>query len=92
MGSLPVPPAGQPWTEFRPSAPAQSGNSSSIAYTYTDEAPMLATYSLLPIFQRFASPFGINLETRDISLAGRIVAAFSDKLSDGQVRLWRHRN
>jgi len=82
MSSLPVPPAGQSWAEFRAQS-AQLGTSR-ITYTYTDEAPMLATYSLLPIFQRFASPFGINLETRDISLAGRIVAAFSDKLSEGQ--------
>lgn len=37
----------------------------------TDEAPMLATYSLLPVFQRFAAPMGISLEKRDISVAGR---------------------
>jgi len=45
---------------------------------------MLATYSLLPILKRFAEPMGIILETRDISLAGRILAAFPDKLKDDQ--------
>ncbi len=52
----------------------------SIIYTKTDEAPALATYSLLPIVQAFAKHAGINVETRDISLAGRILAAFSDLL------------
>jgi isocitrate dehydrogenase len=51
-----------------------------IIYTITDEAPALATYSLLPIVQAFARPAGVVVETRDISLAGRIVAAFSDEL------------
>jgi len=51
-----------------------------IIYTKTDEAPALATYSLLPIVQAFAKHAGINVETRDISLAGRILAAFADKL------------
>ena len=46
---------------------------SKIIYTVTDEAPMLATYSLLPVFQRFAAPMGISLEKRDISVAGRLV-------------------
>ena len=49
-------------------------------YTKTDEAPALATYSLLPIIQAFAKPTGIALETRDISLAGRILAQFPDFL------------
>ncbi|MFN9822317.1 MAG: NADP-dependent isocitrate dehydrogenase [Akkermansiaceae bacterium] len=53
-------------------------------YTKTDEAPALATYSLLPIVQAFAKPAGINVETRDISLAGRILAQFPDLLSAGQ--------
>lgn len=51
-----------------------------IIYTRTDEAPLLATYSLLPIISTFTSAAGVTVETRDISLAGRIVAAFSDRL------------
>ena len=51
-----------------------------IIYTKTDEAPALATYSLLPIVQAFTKHAGINVETRDISVAGRILAAFADKL------------
>ena len=54
---------------------------SKIIYTVTDEAPMLATYSLLPVFQRFARPMGINIEKRDISVSGRILAAFPEKLT-----------
>jgi isocitrate dehydrogenase len=55
-----------------------------IYYTKTDEAPALATYSLLPIVQAFAKPAGITVETRDISLAGRILALFPDYLSEDQ--------
>ena len=51
-----------------------------IIYTLTDEAPALATRSLLPIIQTFAGAAGVGVETRDISLAGRIIAAFSDRL------------
>src|SRR6187401_1731031 len=51
-----------------------------ILYTYTDEAPALATYSLLPIIQAFTRAAGLAVETRDISLAGRIIATFSDEL------------
>jgi isocitrate dehydrogenase len=51
-----------------------------IIYTQTDEAPALATHSLLPIIQAFAAPASVALETRDISLAGRILAALADKL------------
>src|SRR4028119_611651 len=47
-----------------------------VIYTYTDEAPALATHSLLPIVEAFASKAGVDVETRDISLAGRILAAF----------------
>ena len=57
---------------------------SKIIYTYTDEAPMLATASFLPIVRAFASKAGVELETRDISLAGRIVAAFNDVLPEDQ--------
>jgi len=55
-----------------------------IIYTLTDEAPRLATYSLLPIIQTFTKAAGIAVETRDISLAGRILANFSDYLSAKQ--------
>src|SRR4029450_8698697 len=55
-----------------------------IIYTKTDEAPALATYSLLPIVQAFAKHAGIAVELRDISLAGRILAQFSDRRPEGQ--------
>ena len=55
-----------------------------IIYTKTDEAPALATYSLLPIVQAFTKHSGIKVETRDISLAGRILAQFPDVLTDAQ--------
>jgi len=51
-----------------------------IIYTKTDEAPLLATYSLLPVVQSFARRAGVEFELRDISLAGRILAAFADRL------------
>ena len=57
---------------------------SKIIYTHTDEAPMLATASFLPIVRAFASQAGVELETRDISLAGRILAAFNDVLPEDQ--------
>ena len=55
-----------------------------IIYTLTDEAPALATRSVLPIVQTFAKSAGITVETRDISLAGRIIALFPDYLDDSQ--------
>jgi len=55
-----------------------------IIYTHTDEAPMLATYSFLPIIEAFASTAGVEVETRDISLAGRIIAVFGDYLTEEQ--------
>lgn len=57
---------------------------STIMYTITDEAPMLATASLLPIVRGFASKAGVDIETRDISLAARILAAFADRLPENQ--------
>ncbi len=57
---------------------------SKIIYTKTDEAPALATYSFLPIVKAFTKSSGINIETKDISLSGRILAAFSDFLIEGQ--------
>ncbi|WP_104091289.1 NADP-dependent isocitrate dehydrogenase [Arthrobacter sp. GMC3] len=55
-----------------------------IIYTHTDEAPMLATYSLLPIVEAFASTAGVDIETRDISLAARIISVFGDYLAEDQ--------
>jgi len=55
-----------------------------IIYTKTDEAPALATYSLLPIIEAFTSAAGVAVETRDISLAGRIIANFPEKLTEEQ--------
>ncbi|MGB5715801.1 MAG: NADP-dependent isocitrate dehydrogenase, partial [Gammaproteobacteria bacterium] len=55
-----------------------------IIYTETDEAPALATYSFLPIVQAFARVAGVEVESRDISLSGRIIAAFPDKLTEQQ--------
>ena len=55
-----------------------------IIYTETDEAPMLATYSFKPIVEAFASTAGVEVETRDISLAARILAQFPDRLTDEQ--------
>ena len=58
--------------------------SAKIIYTETDEAPRLATFSLLPIIQAFTASAGITVETRDISLSGRIIAAFPERLSPEQ--------
>ena len=58
---------------------------SKILYTLTDEAPALATYSFLPIVQAFASKAGVTVETRDISLSARILAAMSDMLPSNQI-------
>lgn len=57
---------------------------STIIYTHTDEAPALATYSFLPVIQAYASTAGVNVETRDISLAGRIIASFPEYLQESQ--------
>jgi isocitrate dehydrogenase len=55
-----------------------------IIYTLTDEAPLLATYSFLPVVEAYAATAGVEVETRDISLAGRILAQFPDRLGDDQ--------
>src|SRR3954467_14741289 len=55
-----------------------------VIYTYTDEAPALATHSFLPIIEAFAGQAGVDIELRDISLAGRILAQFPDRLTDEQ--------
>jgi isocitrate dehydrogenase len=57
---------------------------STIIYTHTDEAPALATYSFLPVVKAYASQAGVAVETRDISLAGRIIAVFPEYLQEGQ--------
>lgn len=59
-------------------------SNSKIIYTQTDEAPALATYSFLPIVEAFLAPAGVEIETRDISLAGRIIASFPEFLSEDQ--------
>ncbi|KAK1183342.1 NADP-dependent isocitrate dehydrogenase [Streptomyces sp. NBS 14/10] len=56
---------------------------STIIYTHTDEAPALATYSFLPVVQAYASTAGVTVETRDISLAGRLIAVFPEYLEEG---------
>ncbi len=58
--------------------------SPAIIYTLTDEAPALATHSLLPILRAFAAPAGVTIELRDISLSGRILAVFPDRLTTEQ--------
>jgi isocitrate dehydrogenase len=55
-----------------------------IIYTWTDEAPALATHSFLPVVRAFAGAAGVPVETRDISLAGRILALFPDRLEESQ--------
>ncbi|TCK20439.1 NADP-dependent isocitrate dehydrogenase [Pseudonocardia endophytica] len=55
-----------------------------LTYTYTDEAPALATHSFLPVIEAFADKAGVDVETRDISLAARILAQFPDRLTDAQ--------
>ncbi|MGN6131969.1 MAG: NADP-dependent isocitrate dehydrogenase, partial [Nocardioidaceae bacterium] len=57
---------------------------SKIIYTHTDEAPALATYSFLPIVSAYAATAGVEVETRDISLAGRILASFPERLTEDQ--------
>ena len=57
---------------------------SPIIYTHTDEAPLLATYSLLPIIQAYAAKAGVEIETRDISLSGRIISQFPERLTEEQ--------
>src|SRR6201995_441806 len=55
-----------------------------LVYTYTDEAPALATHSFLPIIEAFAGQAGVEIELRDISLAGRILAQFPNRLNEDQ--------
>ncbi len=57
---------------------------SAIIYTHTDEAPLLATYSFLPIIEAYAGKANVSVETRDISLGARILASFADLLPEDQ--------
>ena len=59
-------------------------NSPDIIYTKVDEAPQLASASLLPIIRKFAAAAGVSVGTKDISLAGRIIAAFPENLTEAQ--------
>ncbi|MSX21960.1 MAG: NADP-dependent isocitrate dehydrogenase, partial [Actinobacteria bacterium] len=61
-----------------------TANKATIVYTFTDEAPLLATYSFLPIIQAYAGVCGVEVESRDISLAARILAQFPDHLTEAQ--------
>ncbi|GAA1977225.1 NADP-dependent isocitrate dehydrogenase [Isoptericola halotolerans] len=64
--------------------PQPQPDAARIIYTYTDEAPLLATYSFLPIVQAYAAKAGVEVDTRDISLAARILAQFPEHLSEDQ--------
>ena len=61
---------------WRPRVASVSGQAMKVIYTYTDEAPALATHSFLPVIEAFAGAAGVDVELRDISLSGRILAAF----------------
>ena len=61
-----------------------SESSATIHFTFTDEAPALASFSLLPIVRAYCATAGIHVENKDISLAGRILAQFPDRLTDEQ--------
>jgi isocitrate dehydrogenase len=65
---------------------SDNGQTQGIIYTHTDEAPLLATYSFLPIIEAYAGRAGVSVETRDISLAGRVIAQFPERLSEDQRR------
>ena len=73
-----------PWADRLSARADRTQRPMKIVYTQTDEAPALATHSLLPIIEAFAAPAGVELELRDISLAGRILAQFPDRLGDDQ--------
>ena len=75
---------GYPGVPYRKFFFLQGATLAKIIYTRTDEAPLLATYSLKPVVEAFAATAGIDVETRDISLAGRILSQFSDYLTKEQ--------
>ena len=72
------------WSDPTPIHDGARVTESTIIYTHTDEAPLLATYSLLPVVQAYAAQAGVSVVTRDISLAGRILAGFPERLRDDQ--------
>jgi isocitrate dehydrogenase len=86
---LKTPPGTSSYTMYKdeqadpPALVCQVVTDSTIIYTHTDEAPALATYSFLPVIQAYASAAGVRVETRDISLAGRIIASFPEYLEAG---------
>ena len=73
------------WLPRHPEIPGHMTRSPSIIYTWTDEAPYLATHAFLPVIRAFAGATGVPVETRDISLSGRILAVFPDVLGDRAV-------
>ena len=75
---------GYPGVPYRKLFFLQGATLAKIIYTRTDEAPLLATYSLKPVVEAFAATAGIDVETRDISLAGRILSQLSDYLTEEQ--------
>lgn len=75
---------GYPGVPYRKLFFLQGATLAKIIYTRTDEAPLLATYSLKPVVEAFAATAGIDVETRDISLAGRVLSQFSDYLTEEQ--------
>ncbi|PFG29504.1 isocitrate dehydrogenase [Paramicrobacterium agarici] len=83
-GSFVVVPRADPAADLTSQRLRKRTSMATIIYTHTDEAPMLATHSFLPVVQAFASKAGVEVETRDISLAGRVIAAFSDLLPEAQ--------
>lgn len=70
---------------FRPMALRSMSEGPKIIYTETDEAPNLATYSFLPVVKKMVSLAGISVEKSDISLSGRVISQFPDKLKPDQV-------
>jgi isocitrate dehydrogenase len=76
-----------PHAAHLPKRSLMTAKPSKIVYTLTDEAPALATYSFLPIVEAFTKTANVTIETADISLAGRIIAAFSDRLTPAQQQL-----
>ena len=79
------------YSDFCPTRGGVRVTDPTIIYTHTDEAPALATYSFLPVVQAYASTAGVAVETRDISLAGRIIASFPERLDGGPAHRRRPR-
>ena len=75
-----VPPMRHALTLSSPPQVRHASTTPKIVWTHTDEAPALASYALLPVVQRFAKAAGVQVETADISVAGRILSLFPEKL------------